>query len=78
MKVFNVIITGFLSLLLTSFTTDCYLNWLNAYESATEKYNENMIHCENATWSSLCRKEAEKIYSNTLESAGDTFYDCVS
>ena len=76
MKILNILLTVFLYVVCIGFTSDCYLAWLSAYESATKQYNQNMAHCESATWASLCRKETNKIYDNSLETAGDAYYDC--
>ncbi len=60
----------------TGFSGTCYEVWIAAYYESTNEYNRNLKRCDKALFGSLCRKEAESIYSIALEEAGDDFYDC--
>ena len=69
----------FIGILLLSilFSSSCYSDWINAYNSATEEYHSDLDHCR-SSWngSDLCFRNAELSYSHALWVAGNEYINC--
>lgn len=72
--IFASVITFSVSLL----AVDCYGAWMNSFNNATTQYILNLDRCGEA-WirRQYCFDEAEMIYTNAINAAGDAYYFCV-
>ena len=72
----KIIFTVFIAVTLSA---SCYSSWMFAYNSATDNYNKDKIHCQTSAgiWAiNMCLNEAEAAYDNALWDAGNEYIAC--
>lgn len=57
---------------------ECYTNWLSDFEGATHTYQSDTQACA-GVWmgNDMCQEEVEIIYTQAINTAGETFHCCV-
>ena len=55
----------------------CYSSWNNDFNAAYDEYLNDIDRCSQALSSVRCLREAELSFNSSVESASDSYHDCL-
>lgn len=61
----------------SGFTQDCYGQWLDAYDNASQEWMDVQNGCVDRLFPDMCLREAGAAYNQDVNAAGDAYYCCV-